>query len=158
MYYKSYKTPLSDLTRQDGADELLMFYEWIARTKGILHNNDKVFQDEIMPLITLCEYTPKLERSPKILLIGAQSSQRDLFGDDWAENEKTLARTPFDALELASTEGYQQALRRDLNYDRVLFKEDGFWVDYERLITKIWLPFSSRPFWYGYMGRAWDHP
>lgn len=157
MYFKSYKTHINELRRDNGAIELNLFHEWIMRTKGVLQNNDEQFQNNIMPLITLCEFTPNLEKSPKICLIGAESGQRTLFGDDWAENENTLASTPIDGLELKSTDGYRNALRYGLNYDRVMFKEEGFWVDYERLITPIYLPFSSRPFWFGYMGRVWDH-
>lgn len=80
---------------------------------------------------------------PPIFYVGSQSSQRRLFGDEWASpaNTSEALTTPDQELELDSVEGYRTALigKPYYGYARtsVTMDERVFDVAFERLIVAI---------------------
>ena len=84
----------------------------IDRFHDHLHQNEFRITNEFtdfMPFVMLCKFEPEIGRSPDILFIGDSSSQRELFGPEWADNVLVTRQTPDPELEARSSYAYQSA-------------------------------------------------
>lgn len=117
--------------------QLTAFYESMMATSGLVSEKLR----EHMPYLSLC--SDKLEGNgpPPIFYVGRRSSQRVLFGEDWATQNSVELRTPDEDLEAASAYAYKLALteRPYYGYARTSVMLDGNLVDvaYERLIISL---------------------
>ncbi|WP_196223170.1 hypothetical protein [Roseibium sp. RKSG952] len=127
--------------------KLSLFYENMMSSSGIVTEKMRDF----MPYLSLC--SDKLENCgpPPIFYVGRRSSQRLLFGDDWAHQQGEALRTPDPELEFASADGYRAALagKPYYGYARTTLHFQGASVDiaFERLILTLKpSPHSNRRF------------
>lgn len=117
--------------------QLSAFYESMMSASGLVTEKLR----EHMPYLSLC--SDKLEGigPPPIFYVGRRSSQRSLFGEDWAMQQGDELRTPDPELESASAEGYRTALlgRPYYGYARTAVHLEGTTMDiaFERLILTI---------------------
>lgn len=89
------------------ADPLLSaFYDSMMSSCGLVSEKLR----EHMPYLSLCSDKLVGKSPPPIFYVGRRSSQRMLFGDDWAQQEGEELRTPDRDLEEASAQAYQSAL------------------------------------------------
>jgi hypothetical protein len=106
---------------------------------GEQHLNLKPF----LPFLSLCSDKMPIHAPPPIFYVGSESSQRLLFGDDWASPATTAVAltTPDRELELASTDGYRSALlgKPYYGYARTSVTIDSKVIDiaFERLIVAV---------------------
>ncbi|MBO0344633.1 hypothetical protein J0X15_05330 [Roseibium sp. CAU 1637] len=117
--------------------QLSAFYNSMMSTSGVVSEKLR----EHMPYLSLC--SDKLEGfgPPPIFYVGRRCSQRTLFGDDWATQNKVELRTPDEELERASAEAYQSALAGLPYYGyartTVLLGDKPVDIAYERLIISL---------------------
>lgn len=117
--------------------QLSAFYESMMSSSGLVTENLR----EHMPYLSLC--SDKLEGigPPPIFYVGRRSSQRSLFGDEWAMQQGQELRTPDPDLEYASAEGYRAALsgRPYYGYARTALHLEGGTIEiaFERLIMTL---------------------
>ncbi|TYC50419.1 hypothetical protein FMN50_23395 [Rhodobacterales bacterium] len=96
-----------------------------------------------LPHLSLCSDRMFNTAPPPIFYVGQDSCQRYLFGDDWASPEQpsSALRTPDPELELASAEGYRNALNGQpyYGYARASVSVNGisYEVAFERLIMAV---------------------
>lgn len=123
------------------ADPMLSaFYESVmsAPAEGV-QSRMKPF----LPHLSLCSDKMTEAAPPPIFYVGRQSGQRRIFGDDWATPNASAAglRTPDRELELASAEGYRNALNGVpyYGYARTPIQVNGetYEVAFERLIIAL---------------------
>lgn len=136
--------------------QLSAFYEAMMSSSGLVTENLR----EHMPYLSLC--SDKLEDlgPPPIFYVGRRSSQRSLFGDDWAMQQGEELRTPDPDLESASAEGYRKALAGIpyYGYARTSLSLEGQTMDiaFERLIMTLRPSASSDRRFCAYFGVIQD--
>ncbi|TWI92718.1 hypothetical protein JM93_00263 [Roseibium hamelinense] len=117
--------------------QLSAFYESMMSESGIVTEKLR----EHMPYLSLCSDQLEGFGPPPIFYVGRRSSQRLLFGDDWALQQGQALRTPDPDLEYASADGYRCALagRPYYGYARTTIQFQGTSVDiaFERLILTL---------------------
>ncbi|MBD8875667.1 hypothetical protein IG617_05120 [Labrenzia polysiphoniae] len=117
--------------------QLSAFYESMMSSSGLVSEKLR----EHMPYLSLC--SDKLEGigPPPIFYVGRRSSQRHLFGEDWAMQQGQELRTPDPDLEEASAAAYRAALeeRPYYGYARTAIHMEDKVVDiaFERLIIAL---------------------
>jgi len=120
---------------------LSTFYETVMARK-----TDGNFQQRLKPFLphlSLCSDKMINGAPPPIFYVGQDSCQRTLFGEDWASPESPVSplRTPDPDLELASADGYRNALNGNpyYGYARVQVDVNGveYEVAFERLILAV---------------------
>ncbi|WP_417689689.1 hypothetical protein [Roseibium sp.] len=117
--------------------QLSAFYESMMSSSGLVSEKLR----EHMPYLSLC--SDKLDglSPPPIFYVGRRSSQRALFGEDWAMQQGEELRTPDPELEHASAQAYCAALeeRPYYGYARTSVHIGGSVVDiaFERLIIAL---------------------
>ena len=108
--------------------QLSAFYEAMMSSSGLVTENLR----EHMPYLSLC--SDKLENlgPPPIFYVGRRSSQRSLFGDEWAMQQGE---------ELRTADGYRKALAGVpyYGYARTSLNLEGRTMDiaFERLIMTL---------------------
>ena len=117
--------------------QLSAFYDSMMSSSGLVSEKLR----EHMPYLSLC--SDKLDGfgPPPIFYVGRRSSQRTLFGEDWAMQQGEELRTPDPDLERASAEAYKSALEGNpyYGYARTTVDLGGSAVDiaFERLIVAL---------------------
>ncbi|GGB44431.1 hypothetical protein GCM10011316_15550 [Roseibium aquae] len=130
------------------ADPLLSaFYESMMSSANLV--TDKL--REHMPYLSLCSDKLVGCGPPPIFYVGRRSSQRRLFGDEWAQQLGQALTTPDPDLEFASADGYRAALagKPYYGYARTTLHFESGPVDiaFERLIMTLKpTPNSNRRF------------
>ncbi len=117
--------------------QLSAFYESMMSSSGLVSEKLR----EHMPYLSLCSDKLIGNEPPPIFYVGRRSSQRNLFGEDWALQQGEELRTPDPELEHASAEAYRAALeeRPYYGYARTCIDFGGQSVDiaYERLVMAL---------------------
>ncbi|WP_417668826.1 hypothetical protein [Roseibium sp.] len=117
--------------------QLSSFYDSMMSSSGLVSEKLR----EHMPYLSLC--SDKLDglAPPPIFYVGRRSSQRTLFGEDWAMQQGEELRTPDEELEHASAEAYRAALeeRPYYGYARTAVDIGGRTVEiaFERLVIAL---------------------
>ncbi|MBL4891501.1 MAG: hypothetical protein JKX91_06705 [Rhizobiaceae bacterium] len=88
----------------------LEFAERVASHDNFIHAD---WYHDFFPVLSICRFDHVLDTPPPILLVGSQSSQTQIFGDDWCKNILITRQTPAEDLEesKATIIGYQNALK-----------------------------------------------
>jgi len=132
-------TELGTQTIEKGlADPLLSaFYESMMSSSGLVSEKLR----EHMPYLSLCSDKLVGNGPPPIFYVGRRSSQRHLFGDEWAQQKGQELTTPDPDLEFASADGYRAALsgRPYYGYARttLYFEHSTIDIAFERLILTL---------------------
>ncbi|MEJ8474491.1 hypothetical protein [Roseibium algae] len=117
--------------------QLTAFYDSMMSSSGLV--SDKI--REHMPYLSLCSDKLIKNYPPPIFYVGRRSSQRVLFGEDWAMQQDQELKTPDPDLEEASTAAYRAALSGGpyYGYARASIDIGGKIVDiaFERLIIAL---------------------
>ncbi|WP_209007201.1 hypothetical protein [Roseibium litorale] len=117
--------------------QLSAFYESMMSSSGLVSEKLR----EHMPYLSLCSDKIDNLTPPPIFYVGRRSSQRILFGEEWAMQHDEELRTPDPELEHASAEAYRYALEEQpyYGYARTRLNVGGKILDiaFERLIVAL---------------------
>ncbi len=94
-----------DQLDQTKFEPITTYYQHLRRVNGRIDEQFHLY----FPHLMICKYDRDPQISPKILTTGSLSSQRELFGDAWANTISKTETSPDPLLEIAATNGYQQA-------------------------------------------------
>lgn len=120
---------------------LSAFYDSVMSMEGVENAQQRL--KPFLPQLSLCSDRMFNRAPPPIFYVGQDSCQRYLFGEDWASPDSPSAalRTPDPELELASAEGYRNALNGQpyYGYARARVSVNGveYEVAFERLIMAV---------------------
>lgn len=97
------------MARSDDISLHLEFAEALARYNNVIHDG---WYQKFYPRLSICTFDQTLDIAPPILMVGSQSSQAQLFGEDWCNSVINTQQTPDKHLEesKAVISGYRDAL------------------------------------------------
>ncbi|WP_350334590.1 hypothetical protein [Coralliovum pocilloporae] len=140
--------PVSWLQSGHASERLGQFYDAVMSAGSVLtQEHNAVFSD-----LSICAMDARLGQSPTILFVGSQSSQRSVFGDDWADDPSHRGRTTDNRLEEDASAGYVLAQTGSPVYQIAETRVHGTHMTYERLILPIRLDHRKPPSLLAYMG------
>ncbi|MEM7067916.1 MAG: hypothetical protein AAF478_03455 [Pseudomonadota bacterium] len=106
--------------------------------------------DRFIPWLMFCSYSNHLEYAPRILRIGSESSQRPVFGEDWANKIISREKTPDIKMEKRSAEAYEQAAEEGFSAhssEGIVMTDFGLkHIAFKRLIVAPQLPNGAKLF------------